>query len=295
MNSHILNLYLNKIGFKGNATPSLNTVQKITQLHTQTFPFENINGFLGIPVRLDLDSIVRKFLYDNRSGYCFEHHNLMMEVLREIGIPSRGLLGKVYQRDNDITTMLRTHMILLLEFDGTPYLLDVGFGGAVPTIPLKFELNTVQETPRESYRIVKERMHYVLQIAKGNRFIPLYLFDLQETYQPDYEIANWYTSTNPNVQFTNDLIVSIIDHEFRYTMKNNELSIYNMDKKIKRQVFSDASEIREVLHTKFKLDLHNLPGLDQKLNAKINAKPIGDFSEKGIHKMTDVTRKSVLS
>lgn len=276
----ILNQYLNKIGFTGKAEATLGTLKQICQLHTQTFPFENINGFLGIPVRLDIDSIAHKFLLDGRSGYCFEHHLLLTEVLNEIGFSSRGLLGKVYQKDNDIKTMLRTHMILLVDVDNQSFLVDVGFGGAVPTAPLLFETDLVQDTARESYRIIKERRHFVLEIAKGNRFIPLYLFDLQETYQPDYEIANWYTSTNPNVTFTNHLIVSIIDKEMRYTMKDNELSIYNMDKKIKRQVFSDTEEIREVLEQKFNLNLNNLPGLDEKLQTKFSNNSINTFENK---------------
>ena len=83
--------YFERIGFHGNATPTLETLRSIQHLHTETIPFENLNPLLGIPVSLDLQSLEGKLLHAERGGYCFEQNHLMKKVLETIGFRVTGL------------------------------------------------------------------------------------------------------------------------------------------------------------------------------------------------------------
>lgn len=47
-----LEAYFERIGYEGVAEVDFDTLKKLSFLHTQTLPFENLNPFLGIPVNL---------------------------------------------------------------------------------------------------------------------------------------------------------------------------------------------------------------------------------------------------
>ena len=63
--------------------------------HRETFLFENLTIQTGGVISVRLPDLERKFLDERRGGYCFEHNTLFAAVLREIGLDSTTLLGRV--------------------------------------------------------------------------------------------------------------------------------------------------------------------------------------------------------
>ena len=49
-----LDAYFQRIGYSGESTPTLKTLQSLQQHHAQAIAFENLNSFLSQPVPLDL-------------------------------------------------------------------------------------------------------------------------------------------------------------------------------------------------------------------------------------------------
>lgn len=90
-----LNAYFQRIGYDEEETTTLNVLQELHRLHTQAIPFENLNSFLGIPVKLDMESIQKKLVHDGRGGYCFEQNLLFKQVLEQLGFSVRGLSARV--------------------------------------------------------------------------------------------------------------------------------------------------------------------------------------------------------
>src|SRR5215212_1208756 len=86
-----LHNYLQRIGYKGNYSPDLKTLQAIHVHHTETIPFENLNPLLRWPVQLDIESLQRKIIDNKRGGYCFEQNLLLSHALKEIGYEVRWL------------------------------------------------------------------------------------------------------------------------------------------------------------------------------------------------------------
>ncbi len=80
-----LNAYFQRIGYSGERTPTLKTLQSIHQHHAEAIAFENLNPFLKQPVPLDLKSLQQKLLHEGRGGYCFEQNLLLGSVLRAFG------------------------------------------------------------------------------------------------------------------------------------------------------------------------------------------------------------------
>ncbi len=263
MKKAFLKEYFQRIKLPIQSEPTLETLSKIQTHHTQTIPFEGLSPLLGIPVKLDLDSLLQKLVRDNRGGYCFEQNILLENVLTTLGFNVRGLMGRVSTPNN--TQLGRTHMLLLIHIDGQPYIVDVGFGGLVPNEPLRLETDVIQETSLGSYRIIQKSTAFLLQVKIKSRWFSLYSFDLEEYIHADYEVGNWYTSTHPHSNFVNNLMVSLNADNSRYTLNNGKLSIYHLHHPIEKRQLKTTEEVITVLTTVFQLNLSDLENIEKKI------------------------------
>jgi N-hydroxyarylamine O-acetyltransferase len=242
---------------------SLDVLRQLHFHHTQNIAFENLNPLLGIPVRLDLQSLQQKLLYEERGGYCFEQNILFGQVLKTLGFPVKGLEARVLLNAGEQNP--RTHMLLLVLLQKNFYICDVGFGGMVPTAPLLLETGKVQYTPHEPYRLIKKGTNFILQVFLWNDWKSLYSFDLQEQSLRDYEVSSWYSSASPNSHFTKSLIVTRTAPGCRYTLSNNKFSIHHLNRDTEKYFLSSGSQLKEVLEETFGLKLTKLKNLDAKL------------------------------
>lgn len=200
MNSTVdLDAYFQRIRYKAPQKPTLDTLRQLHFHHTQNIAFENLNPLLGIPVHLDLRSLQQKLLYEERGGCCFEQNLLFGHILKALQFSVKGLEARVLLNAGEQNP--RTHMLLLVLLQEAFYICDVGFGGLVPTAPLLLETDKVQQTSHEPFRPIKKGKNFILQVFLWNDWKSLYSFDLQEQFLHDYEVSNWYSSTNPDSHF----------------------------------------------------------------------------------------------
>ncbi|WP_207434356.1 arylamine N-acetyltransferase family protein [Sabulibacter ruber] len=261
-----LDRYLARIGYDGDTTPTLRTLQELHYYHTLTFPFENLNPFLKRPVPLDVETLQRKMVEDFRGGYCFEQNTLFSHVLQALGFTVRGLAARVLWNVPAGVTTARAHMLLLVEIEGEEFIADVGFGGLTLTSPLRLHDQSEQETSHETFRIVALEEEYVLQAKVQDTWKPLYQFGLQEQVTQDYEVYNWFTSTHPRSPFVNGLLVAKTTPDARYCLRNNELSVHYVNGKSKRQIITTPTQLITVLKKGFDLPIPNTPEMDKALH-----------------------------
>ncbi len=265
MNEEQLEKYFERIKYEGNIQADLETLTKIQCRHTYTIPFENLNPLLSIPVPLDYESVFNKLVYQGRGGYCFEQNLLLKNVLESIGFEVEGLMSRA-GRDEYISG--RTHMILLIILNGERYIADVGYGGLVPTGPLLLHKNIIQTTPNESYRFTEFDGGYRLEVYLPEGWKRLYDFDLQKQIFKDYEVANWYTSTNPNSIFTNTLVAARTDEGKRYTLKGRQFTVRAADENIESYEVESFKEMLRILQDVFYIntsEVLNIIDLQNKL------------------------------
>jgi N-hydroxyarylamine O-acetyltransferase len=260
-----LDAYFQRIGYRGDRTPTLETLQVIHQRHTETIAFENLNPFLKQPVLLDLESLQQKLIHDRRGGYCFEQNLLLRSVLIALGFRVTNLAARVlWNRPEGIPTT-RTHMLLLIDIDEQLFIADVGFGGLTFPIPLRLTPGIEQHTSLEVFRLIMADNTFVVQANTGQAWQPLYHFDLQVQQLPDYEVSNWYVSTHPNSIFTNNLIVARADVGYRYALQNTQLTIHRQYGYAEEHFLSSVKELRAVLEEVFYLRLPKHLDLDSAL------------------------------
>lgn len=264
-----LDAYFQRIGYSGERTATLPTLEAIHYCHTQAIAFENLSPLLGQPVPLDLPSLQQKLVDSERGGYCFEQNGLFRSVLTALGFPVTSLAARVLWRSPEAVISPRTHMALLVHVDDAPYIADVGFGGLTLTTPLRLAPGIQQPTSHEPFRLVEVDDTYIMQALLGQAWRPLYQFDLQPQHLPDYEVSNWYVSTYPKSLFVNSLIAAKPDTDCRYALHDNHFAIHHLSGKTERHVLTTVKELCAVLANEFRLTLPDHQDLENTLHRLI--------------------------
>ena len=262
--------YFERIRYTGSREPNLPTLRGIVLKHTEFVPFENLNPLARLPVLLSPEALRRKIIDEQRGGYCFEQNLLLSNVLLQLGFQVTGLAARVLWNLPENALLARTHMLLLLKLAGEPHIVDVGFGGMTLTGVLQLRTDGEQTTPHEPFRLVRPATNFVLQVNVRSEWRPIYQFDLQEQFQPDYEMANWQTSTHPSSRFVNNLTCARTEPGRRYTLFNKELATHSLHAQTERRILSSAAELRETLERTFLLRVPGTPEIEAALERVAN-------------------------
>jgi N-hydroxyarylamine O-acetyltransferase len=243
--------YLARIGVSGDLRPDEATLRRLVWGHVSSIAFENVDVQLGRPIRIDLESIERKLVGSRRGGYCFEQNALFAAVLGELGYSVTTLAARV--RWNRVGPTPRTHMLSVVRLDGASWVADVGFGGFVPTEPLRLVEGREQETSLGTFRFLRESGFLVLQARIERGFSDMYAFTEEPHGPVDYEVMNHYTSTHPASRFKTSLIVSRPTRDARHSLLDREYVIRRGGEATKRLVA--PGEIPALLREVFELDV----------------------------------------
>lgn len=251
-NFHVdLDAYFQRIGYRGAARPTLDTLNEIVLAHVQAIPFENLDVLLGRTIDLAPQALEQKLVRSGRGGYCFEQNGLLLEVLDAMGFHARPISARVrYQRPRDFIPP-RTHLFLRVEIEGVSWLADVGIGGFSPTSVLRLHTDEEQPTRHEPRRIVREGALLFHQVRVGDQWEDLCEFTLEEMPPIDRELANWFTSAHPQSHFKSRLMVArAIPDGGRKTLLNRELTI-RRPSGVETRVLQEPVELLSVLADHF--------------------------------------------
>ncbi|WP_407353796.1 arylamine N-acetyltransferase family protein [Luteimonas sp. R10] len=266
-----IDLYLGRLGYTAPPPPTLETLRELQRRHTAAFIFETIATLVHAPVPIDLPSLERKLLHDGRGGYCFELNRLFLALLQRLGFDARGLTARVVMGGPEDAPTARTHMLVLVTIDGVRYTADVGFGGMVPTGPLRLDTDAPQATPHEAYRLLERDGRYLLRAQVAGEWRGLYVFDLQPQVEIDLEVGNWYVSTHPDSPFSGQLRVARTGPGLRKTLGNGSFAVHRLGAPSERRELPNADAVLEVLRGEFELRLPPGPGLHEAIEARLAA------------------------
>ncbi|MGB6102355.1 MAG: arylamine N-acetyltransferase [Pusillimonas sp.] len=263
--------YMDLIQYKGPRQPTQDVLRTLHVNHTHAIPFESLSPFTGMTVDLGIDALLDKFTQQRRGGYCYEHNSLFQHILRDIGFTVEGLAARVRMNAPDDVVTPRSHMLLLVEAEGEKFIADTGFGRLTLTAPIRFVPDSIQDTPHGPYRLQRQGDAFCLQTQAKSAWQDLYIFDLTPHYPPDYEVFNWYTSSHPSSSFVNELIAALPAQTGRHVLHNRQYSFYYLDGRVERRQLGSVGEIKDVLEKQFRIATSNVPKLDARLSAMLQA------------------------
>jgi N-hydroxyarylamine O-acetyltransferase len=250
-----LDAYFARIGYAGPRIPTVEVLAALQKHHLNTIPFENLDVLLKRPIRLDLESLQRKLVAGRRGGYCFESNGLLFHVLSALGFRNTALAARVlFERPGDLPLPPRSHMLQRVDFDHGSYLVDVAFGGQTPAGLLRFEPHVVQETGRESCRLIPAADELDLEALMGEWRV-LYRIAPHAHLPVDFEQPNWHVSTHPDSYFVNNLIACIPGEGCRYKLFNNQVRKRTPDGKVEERMVTSGRELVRLLEKTFTIGL----------------------------------------
>ena len=221
--------YFDRIGYRGPAEPTLETLHALVAAHNRSIPFENLDPLLGIPVAdLSAAALTDKLVHRRRGGYCYEHNGLMGYVLEEMGFGVERLGRASGVDEHQRPAPAADAQVLSVTVPGVDglYLVDVGFGGQTLTSPIRLEAGPVQETRHEPYRIREHGDGYQLEAEIRGEWQPLYMFTTRPQPRIDLEVGSWYVSTHPDSFFVTGLTAALVTDDARWNMRGRNLAIH---------------------------------------------------------------------
>lgn len=190
-----INAYLERIGYRGDYSPTLETLVKLHQAHLMAIAYENLNIHLNHYLVLDPQAIYDKIVMQRRGGWCFEMNGLFAWALRELGY-SVQLVSSAVSRETQGDNAEHNHLILLVHLD-RPYLVDVGFGNGILQ-PLPLAPGSYRQLFLE-YRLANEgERWYFTNHAYGGAG---YDFTLQPRQLDDFAAKSHELQTSPESGF----------------------------------------------------------------------------------------------
>ncbi|CAN7236563.1 arylamine N-acetyltransferase family protein [Mesorhizobium sp. LjNodule214] len=263
-----IDAYFARIGYRGRTDASLEALTALHRQHPQAIAFENLDPFLGTPVKLDLASLQDKIFARGRGGYCYEHNLVFMHALKALGFEASGLAARVLWGQPDDTITARSHMLLRVELNGRTYVADVGFGGLTLTAPLLLEPGLVQQTPHEAFRIVEAGDHFRLQADIGGDWRTIYRFDMQQSYEVDYAVSSHFLSTHPSSHFLSTVIAARALPDRRYALRNNRLSTHHLGGRTEQREIATAAELADILESQLEIVIPDRAAFEAKVRDK---------------------------
>jgi N-hydroxyarylamine O-acetyltransferase len=245
-----LGAYLARIGCATPEAPTLEALGAVHEAHAAAIPFENLDILLGKSILLDLEALQAKLVRARRGGYCFEQNTLFAAALERLGFRVSSLAARV--RADGTAVRARTHMLLRVDLDHGPFVADVGFGGNGPVRPLPLQAARESWLGETGYRLRREDELWVLEANVTGDWADLYAFTLEPHYPVDFEMANYFTSTNPRSMFVQTLTAQRSWADKRVILKNRDLTV-RRGRDITSEIVRDPPHLLEVLEREFGL------------------------------------------
>lgn len=288
--------YLQKLGFTESEidkpiTPDLDMLKRLQMAHLTQYPFQSVTTILDRPVDLEDGVIYDKLVARRLGGYCYELNGLFLALLRHLSYEARIITGVVIL-DNQLERQnARTHMAIIVTIDEQNYLVDVGFGGLVPSAPLLFNYNQenrtadaqndneqqkpqIQTTPHGRYKIIRDDSfdnqsenpilphaqvnyeRYILCCEVKSEWQMLYVFDLLPQIKMDMIVGNWYISTYPKSPFKSRLMVSRLDEQgVRHTLLNHKYRRHQLGQVSQTKELESVDELLLLLKEVFYMNI----------------------------------------
>ena len=244
----VLKAWLSRLGLVGDMPVSLDSLTTITRAHLDRIPFENLTVFCGAVPETEIDALATKILNSKRGGYCVELNPLLCAGLRGLGFDARLCMARVlWQRD---VPGPHSHCLCLVRLDDAEYLVDVGFGGPGPTVPLLLgsETHELRTEDRVGLGTVLSR-----QVSEGD-WRDLYTFTKELTTMSDVQAGNWLAATLRGSIFTRTLIVTRHCGETRLVLDGATFRRFAKGKAPEAEVLQTPDAVVACLRDAFELE-----------------------------------------
>jgi N-hydroxyarylamine O-acetyltransferase len=111
--------------------PTLETLRILQAAAATNLPFENLDiSIRKRKITLETESILNKVVAERRGGFCFELNGSFFWLLTQLGFTAFRVSARIWR--NGAFGRTNTHMAIVVELDGSHYLVDVSGSHLTP-------------------------------------------------------------------------------------------------------------------------------------------------------------------
>jgi N-hydroxyarylamine O-acetyltransferase len=142
-----------------------------------------------------------------------------------------------------------------VPIDGTTFVLDPGYGGHGPLVPMPLVADAVVRDGLDAHRLVRHDSDWVLEAHIEGAWRPLWASTLEPESPADFVMANHYTASFPDSRFVTMLLMRAITSDGRrVSVANREVTIAR-DGVFEKSQLADRAALRKLLADHFGFDL----------------------------------------
>ena len=222
-----LDRYFARIGHRGAAEPTAETLRAVQFADATSIPWDNIDMFLGRPATLDPTVILDKITVGRRGLTCEERTTLFAAALSALGFRVECRSARVRMGAKKITGL--SHAMVWAEADGYAHVCDVGFGVG-PLEPVRLVDGASSVVGEWEHAVRREggdgeRGEWVLSGKRAGGWIDLSSFADVPRYPVDNLYTNHFLSTHPRSPFRKSPRASRIGVEQMAVLHEGVLSV----------------------------------------------------------------------
>ena len=258
--------YLERIGYKGSLTPSVNVLRELHRRHLLSVPFENLDIEMGRPIVLSHAAFYDKIIGRRRGGFCYELNGSFASLLKALGFRVTMLSARTVEEGGSLTPDF-DHMALLIRLEER-WLVDVGFGDLFVE-PKRLDIDGPQMDDGKAFRIAPIEGGRLLSRwdEKKNSWKPEYQFTLRPRKLGDFAAMSTYQQTAPDSYFRRGGFCSLLTPKGRVTVTEKKLIVTGAGRRSERPV-RDTKEFRGLLRRRFGIDLDRTDLISRKERSK---------------------------
>ena len=256
--------YLERIGYSGLVSPTVDTLRGVHHAHMLAVPFENLDIWRKRKIVLDPERFVHKVVDERRGGFCYELNGAFAALLQAIGFRVT-LLSARAARDDGSYGQEFDHLTLRVDLDET-WLADVGFGDAFLE-PLQLKIGLDQKQGMRKFSIIKSDGVLLLARKYGWFRKPEYSFTLTPRKLEEFAGMCQYHQTSRNSPFTRKRVCTRAIPEGRITLTDRRLIVTKGSVRDEHPVTSQE-QWYELLREHFGVVLYQAAELGRKAGSK---------------------------
>ncbi|WP_051271473.1 arylamine N-acetyltransferase family protein [Shimazuella kribbensis] len=225
--------YLARIGITQELKNNLDDLTHLQQNHVTQVPFENLDILKSIPLSFDPNYLYEKIAIRQRGGVCYELNGFFHVLLRELNFDVSMRAATVNL--NGSWFKEGTHLTNIVLLNGEEYLVDVGFGGNTPSIPIPLTGEKIFAV-NAYYRVkpyAEEQRTWVLEKKEDADWIMLYKFSEEEKVLDDFKSVCDFTQYSEQSTFNKTPVIMKVTDKGRITLHDHSLTIVEGLKKTK--------------------------------------------------------------
>lgn len=243
--------YCARVGVEQDSPPTVDRLEELQRAQLYSIPFENFDIQLGRSIDLTPEGITQKLLRSRRGGYCFELNGLFEMALEASGYEVRTVLARAFVAGNSFG---RGHQAEIVTVDGQDWLVDVGYGGACPRVPVPLSHGVETDHDGTVFRLIEHDLGWMLQRQTPDGWLGVYSFDLMPVVPNDILYGHHFTSTHPTSLFNHSRVAVLCHPDGETRLLNHRCTTRRTGVDMVEELPDDERYLEE-LSRRFGIDL----------------------------------------